>query len=184
MVFGLALSLGALVLINAPVTDTGHLYLGLFVFGFSFVILVTVWYSYSTIMAVLPVETRLLVVANLVLLFVVALEPYLLYVFAGNGSNAVGETASVLYAIDLAVMNAVLGGFLHILSREGKHLVTAPNPRKMRVRRNLTFVLCAVFLLSALPPFWTWIWWPGVPSRVILWMLTLPAGWIVRTLNR
>lgn len=183
MVFGLALSLGALVLINRPVTYASDLYGGLLVFGFSFMILMTVWYSYSTIMAVLPVETRSLVIANLVLLFVVALEPYLLYVFA-YGPIDVGEPASVLYAIDLAVMNAVLGGFLHILSREEGRLVSAPSLRKMRIRRDFTLAMSAVFLLSALPVFWSWAWWPGAPSRVILWMLTLPAGWIVRIWNR
>lgn len=183
MVFGLALSLGALVLINQPVTDANHLYLDLLVFGFSFLILVTVWYSYSTIMAVLPLETRGLVVANLVLLFVVALEPYLLYVFA-YGPRDVGELASVLYAFDLAAMNVVLGGFLHILSREEKRLVPAPSLRQIRIRRDFALAIGAVFLLSALPVFWSWSWWPGAPSRVVLWMLTLPAGWIVRTLNR
>ena len=183
MVFGLALSLGALVLINQPVTDAEHLYVGLLVFGFSFVILVTVWYSYSTIMAVLPVETRGLTVANLVLLFVVALEPYLLYVFA-YAPGQVSEPASILYATDLGVMNAVLGGFLHILSREERPLVPVPALRKMRIRRDFTFTITAVFLLSALPVFWTPIWPPGVPARVVLWMLTLPAGWIIRVAYR
>lgn len=183
MVFGLALSLGALVLINQPVADTNHLYLGLLVFGFSFLILVTVWYNYSTVMAVLPVETRGLIIANLVLLFVVALEPYLLYVLV-YAPAVVTEPDSVLYALDLAVMNGVLGGFFHILSKEEKHLVAPHVVRNMRVRRDATFALAAVFVLSALPLFWTWAWTPGVPGRIILWILTLPAGWIVRIVNR
>lgn len=184
MVFGLALSFGALVLINQPPTDAGRLYLGLLVFGFSFMILVTVWYNYSTIMAVLPVETRGLIVANIVLLFVVALEPYLLYVLVFYGPTSVTEPTSVLYGLDLAAMNAILGGFLHILSREEKPLVSAPYLRKMRVTRNFTVATASVFLLSSLPVFWSWAWWPGVPSRIVLWILTIPAGWIVRIRNR
>ena len=184
MVFGLALSLGALLLVNLPLGTPNELYFGLAMFGFSFLILVTVWYRYASIMGTLPMETRGIVVLNLVLLFVVAIEPYLLYVLALHATSAVGEPASVLYALDLAAMNTILGGFMHVLSREEKRLVSPASRRKMRVNRNFAFASGIVFLVTALPVFWTWIWIPGVPSRVLIWLLTLPAAWIVRLLNR
>ncbi len=180
MVFGLALSLGALVLISQPPQTPDALYAGLGLFGFSFLILVTVWYNYSSVMAVLPVETRGLIVLNFVLLFVVAVEPYLLYVVAFQVPDPVGESASVLYALDLAVMNVILGGFMHVLSREDKALVPAVLLKKFRSIRDVNFGFAAVFLISTLPVFWTWMWLPGTPGRIVLWILTLPVGWAVR----
>ncbi len=184
MVFGLALSLGALVLISLTPEDPAHFYAGVGLFGFSFLILVSVWYNYSSVMAVLPVETRGLIVANLVLLFVVALEPYLLFIVAFHTTDAVGEAASILYAVDLAAVNAILGGFLHVLSQEDKGLVPASMVKRMRSLRDVNFGFAVVFLVSLLPVFWTWAWTPGFPSRILLWVLTLPAGWAVRLARR
>ncbi len=180
MVFGLALSLGALLLINATPADPGALYYGLLMFAFSFVILVTVWYRYATIMASLPIETRGLLVLNLVLLFVVAVEPYLLYVTAYHGGESVGEPASVLFAIDVAAMNGILAAFMHVLAREERRPIPPSLQREMRITRNFALVLAVFFLVTALPVFWSWMWLPGVPSRVVLWTLTLPAGWVLR----
>ncbi len=184
MVFGLALSLGALVLISVPPQTPQGLYAGLGMFGFSFLILVTVWYNYSRVMSVLPVETRGLIVANLLLLFVVAIEPYLLFVVAFPANGTVGEAASVIYAIDLAAMNTILGAFAHVLSREDKGLLPAADLRRMRSIRNVDFGFAAVFLVSALPVFWTWTWLPRIPVRILLWLLTFPVGWTVRLLRR
>ncbi len=184
MVFGLALSLGALVLISQPPQTPDALYASLGLFGFSFLILVTVWNNYSSVMAVLPVETRGLIFLNFVLLFVVAVEPYLLYVVAFHAADPVGEAASVLYATDLAVMSAILGGFYHVLSREERALVPPRLLRKMRTIRDMNVGFAALFLVSALPVFWTWTWLPGYPSRILLWILTLPIGWAVRLARR
>ncbi len=181
MVFGLALSLGALVLISQPPADPGRLYYGLFIFGFSFVILVTVWYNYASIMAVLPLETLGLVLLNLALLFVVALEPYLLTQVALPANVAVQEPASVLYAFDLAAMNATMAGLTHVLSREERHLVPPKLMHRMRTTRNFTLATAVLFAVSALPVFWTWMVIPNVlPLRILLWTLTLPVGWFRR----
>ena len=184
MMFSLALSLGALVLISQlPQTPT-ELYAGLGLFGFSFLILVTVWSNYSRVMSVLPVETEGLIILNLLLLFVVAVEPYLLNVVAYQGLKPVGEAASVLYGVDLAVMNMILGGFVHVLSREEKALVPSSLFKQLRRIRDVNLGFAAVFLISVLPVFWTWMWLPGIPSRFVLWILTLPVGWSVRVARR
>lgn len=184
MVFGLALSLGALVLISVPPQTPGALYAGLGLFGFSFIILVTVWYNYSRVMSVLPVETRGFILTNLMLLFVVAIEPYLLFVVAYHESDSVGEAASIVYALDLTAMNLILGAFVHVLSQEDRGLVPASRLKVMRSIRNANFGFAAVFLVSTLPVFWTWTWAPGIPVRILLWILTLPAGWAIRLARR
>lgn len=185
MVFGLALSLGALVLISQPPRTPLDLYQGLGIFAFSFLILVTVWYNYSTIMAALPLETRGLVILNLILLFVVAIEPYLLYVLAYYGGNSVGEPASVLYAIDLAAMNAIMAAFAHVLAREERPLIPPAMLRRMRSTRNVTAAMAVIFLVTTLPVFWTWTLVPNaMPMRFVLWTVTLPVGWVNRLVHR
>jgi uncharacterized membrane protein len=189
MVFGLALSLGAFVLISQPPITSGpvpqnRLYFFLIIFGFSFVILVSVWNNYASIMAVLPLETRGLVVLNLVLLFAVTLEPYLLYVVAFYGGTIVGEPASVLYAIDLAVMNGILAGFVHVLLTKEHPSLSPEMTRKMRTVRTATAAMSVFFVFTILPVFWSWMIVPGLSARVILWSLTLPVGWVVRLLSQ
>lgn len=184
MVFGLALSLGALVLISQVPSTPQFLYAEVGLFGFSFLILVSVWYNYSSVLAVLPVETRGLIFTNFVLLFVVAVEPYLLFIVAFHTTEAVGEAASVLYALDLAVMNVILGGFVHVLSLEDRGLVPSNLLHRMRSIRNANFGFAAIFLVSILPVFWTWTWAPNIPSRIFLWILTLPVGWAIRLARR
>lgn len=184
LVFGLALSLGAFVLISRPPDTPGVLYWEILIFGFGFVILMNVWQNYSSTMSVLPMETRGLLVLNIGLLFLVAIEPYLLNLIAFSTIAPVVEAASVLYAFDIATMNLILAGFMHILSQEERGLLSPSATRRMRFTRNFVLGFAAVFALTALPVFWAWDWFPNLPSRIVIWTLTLPAGWILRIVSR
>ena len=77
LIFGLALSIGALNLITSKPADTAALFGSIATFGFSFLILIFVWFRYTEIMSVLPVETTRTRALNTVMLFFVAIEPYL-----------------------------------------------------------------------------------------------------------
>jgi uncharacterized membrane protein len=91
IVFGLALSIGSLVLIgNLPQTPE-ELAGDILLFVFSFILVVISWFLYSRIMAVLPVEVRGALVLNLVLLLCVALEPSTLYVLDSSQNLALVE---------------------------------------------------------------------------------------------
>ncbi len=78
MVFGLALSVGALALVSNPPTDSNELYTDIAIFGFSFLILIMVWFAYTRLMSVLVLEGRQTVALNTLLLFSVSIEPFLL----------------------------------------------------------------------------------------------------------
>ncbi len=181
LVFGLALSIGALALINQQPHDLGQLSFSLFGFAFSFLILVNVWYRYSTIMSVLPVETAGLIVLNLFMLFLVSVEPYLLnlLVFQTSLYSAVGEYVSIFYGLDIAGLNLVVGWFVHALANEEKRLVPRDMLRHYRLVRNFMFTGAAVFILSLFPFFWVWRI-AGFPVRIIMWVATLPLGWVMR----
>src|SRR5438876_2647088 len=77
LIFGLALSIGALNLIASKPPDTPALLGNIATFGFSFLVLIFVWFRYTEIMSVLPVETTRTRALNTVMLFFVAIEPYL-----------------------------------------------------------------------------------------------------------
>jgi uncharacterized membrane protein len=79
LVFGLALSIGSIVLLSRPFSTITDVEVNVLDFGFSFVIIVFTWLGYSRTMAVLPVETSTTLYLNIVLLFLVAIEPYFFY---------------------------------------------------------------------------------------------------------
>jgi predicted neutral ceramidase superfamily lipid hydrolase len=57
LIFGLALSIGALVLLGQTLTSFSQIIVSLAFFAFGFYLLVSVWYRYSSVMKVLPFET-------------------------------------------------------------------------------------------------------------------------------
>lgn len=79
LIFGVALSIGAITLIGQQPTSAQQVFVALGQYGFSFLILVSVWRAYSTIMSVLRVEAGRLINLNVILLFLVSIEPYLYY---------------------------------------------------------------------------------------------------------
>ncbi len=150
LIFGLALSIGALMLIGQQPTDFQSIVASLVFYSFSFLVLVSVWRSYSTILAVLPVETERLITINILLLFTVSIEPYLFnQLFIDNG--ALWNSVSLLYALDIAVMFLVLAFFNHVLGKEEKSLIPNNYLKKYRFDRNYGLVIAAVFIISILP---------------------------------
>ncbi|MGA2664524.1 MAG: TMEM175 family protein [Nitrososphaerales archaeon] len=191
IVFGLALSIGSLVLIgNLPQTPYG-LGSDILLFVFSFVLVVVSWYLYSLIMAVLPVEVRGSLVLNLVLLLCVALEPYTLYVLDSSGSQpgslSLVEWSSFAYAIDVGMIYLLLAGLARILLTEVKNPGTElrVHPAVVeRVRRTMRaeLFLGGIFLVSALPIFWVVT--PLGYLRFDVWYLSFGVGFFWRPFRR
>ncbi len=175
LIFGLALSIGALSLIQKTPATPEALFGSIAIFGFSFLILIFVWFRYTEIMSVLPVETGRTRALNTVMLFLVAIEPYLFnqLSFGVNSSNAPAlsqEVASATYAVALGAIWSILAMFAHILTIEEKNLVATDLLRKYRVQRNLAIIGSGVFFLSILPIFWTAV--EGTSLRYLMWAST------------
>ena len=159
IVFGLALSIGSLVLIgNLPQTPEA-LGTDIALFVFSFMLVVVSWFLYSRIMSVLPVEVRWALILNVFLLLCVALEPYTLYVLDQSQPVALLPWSSFAYALDVGLIYLILGGLAFILLAEAKrpgselHLHPAIIAGARRTMR-MEFFLGALFAISALPFFW------------------------------
>jgi hypothetical protein len=160
LVFGLALSIGSLILVGKGVQSAEDLVVNVLLFGFGFLIILMVWLRYSQTMAVLPVEARFALPTNLALLFLVALEPYLFYVCWSAQLPGVLSSATAAYALDVGGMLATQAALAQLVVREAKAGFYGNQPLSPIVlaefRRvvRLNAVLVGVFVVSALPVFW------------------------------
>jgi uncharacterized membrane protein len=184
LIFGLALSIGAVQLVTNLPTQPGDLTTDIYTFGFSFLILINVWNRYTATTSVMPVETPLMVRLNMVLLFLVVIEPFLFEVMIVNGfSKAVGVQASLYYGIDIGSMNLVLAYFTHLLAQEERNLIPREMIGRYKETRDNLILGAAVFLASDFPLFVA-VDVGGVPLRVILWILVLPMLWLPRAFGK
>ena len=127
-------------------------------------------------MSVLPVETGRTRSLNTIMLFLVAIEPYLFNQLS-FGLNAVAssplpqDVASATYGLDLGAIWIILAAFTHILTIEERNLVAPDLVHKYRLMRNLEIIVAGIFFVSLLPPFWTTMI-RGTSLRYVLWGLT------------
>jgi len=177
MIFGLALSIGAVSLLSQKPGNFTAVTYSIASFGFAFLILALVWFRYSKIMSVLPVESSGIVWANMLLLFLVSIEPYLFNLMTVSAySPAPGQldsgSTSTLYALDLGGLMLILAVFMHKLTDEEKRLIPRELLRGYRLTMYTTILAGILFLLSALPVFWSVIVIssPSVPVRYVLWI--------------
>ena len=177
MIFGLALSIGALSLISEKPASLFDLANSLLGFGFAFAILAMIWVRYTRIVSVLPVETGWLLRANLLMLFLVSVEPYLFNLVTSSGQLGSG-VASAVYAVDLGSIFLILAYFTHELVRGQRKLIHQELVRTHRQLRNAFLVAGAMFYVSTLPIFWSLAVF-GEQVRFIIWLSTF-AVWLVR----
>jgi len=185
LVFGLALSIGALSLLSTPPKTPADVRGDILAFAFSFLILISVWMSYTRIMSVLPLETRATLLLNVIMLFFVAIEPYLFYLVTLHAHEAdygLVDYASVIYALDMGGLMAILAFFNHELAVEEKQLVPKEMLPGQRRARNVYFISAALFLASALPLFWS-LQIDGVSVRFYVWFTPLVLSWISRSMR-
>ena len=174
VVFGLALSIGSLILVSQTPSTGDALALGIFYFGFSFFIVILVWLGFRRITVVLPYETQATLTVNVALLFCVAIEPFLFYVMVTT--NVIGADATMAFAIDLGVMMSLLSALGYLLLQEEKGNAHRRIARAAidRIDRSTIYhmVVGGIFLVSALPVFWT-ISFSGGPIRYDIWYFGL-----------
>jgi len=187
LVFGLALSIGAIALVSSPpVTDAGF-YRDIATFGFNFVVLISIWLRYTRIMSALPIETRGTMALNTVLLFTVSMEPFIFNIIrSGNSATPASvplfEAASSLYGVDLGIMMLIMAVFTLALADEEKRLVPKEMLRQLRSESANWFLSSAIFLVSALPVFGRvfvgGVAVSGLSVRTVLWLSGVVVIWV------
>jgi uncharacterized membrane protein len=178
-VFGFALAVGALSLTKANPETTIDVVGGLVLFILSFIILVVIWWGTIDIMSKIDKGKPETIFLNIVLLFFVAIEPYLLNIL----NTQLFPLSSALYAIDMAFLMLLLAALRQILIKEKKATLTVQQLRHLAISRNFQFVYAGLFFLSILPPFLEWTL-AGMSVRVLIWFVTLAISITVSARNR
>jgi uncharacterized membrane protein len=189
LVFGLALSIGAIVLVTQTAPKSGgDVISSLIEFGFSFIVLIRVWTRYTGIMSDLPFDTASTRNLNLVLLFLVSIEPYLFYLLYGSlGKHPTillsSDFTTAIYALDLAGLFCVLGVMTYFLAQEEKTQHVPELVRNFQFSANTQIIAALLFLISADGYFWR-VAPAGIPLRFWLWVAALIVGSVERAYLR
>jgi uncharacterized membrane protein len=188
LVFGLALSIGSIVLLSRPFSSITDVEVNVLDFGFSFVIIVFTWIGYSRTMAVLQTETSVSLYLNIVLLFLAAIEPYLFYILVSANIQLV-ESFSVPYGLNVGAIFLVQGGLARLVIIEDKQNESLGrdrlHPELIAQFRRVTIsdvIIGIAFLVSTLPYFWV----PIGPTylRFLIWFSSLSTFFVVRGVSR
>jgi len=175
------LSIGAisLVITNNQSSSASDINRNILQFLFVFIILITSWIIYTSDMSVLPIETRLVQLLNVLLLMLVATIPYLFdQVVSTINPSSVQDYASILFTADYAGTLVVMAVFSHIIAQEEEHLVDGEIMIRMRRVRNRLSLLTVIVLLSLAFP-WDWLL-LGVHVRLFIWLVPIISFWFNR----
>jgi len=157
LVFGLALSIGSIALIQHIPQAPTALINDVLNFGFSFLIIAVIWLSYTRIVSSLSAETSSTLLLKFALLFCVALEPFLYYVYQTT-VFAFLDFSSAAYAIDVGAMMVLLSGMTYMVIRQEVqhevHRLPARSIRLFRISMISRAIGAAIFLASASDIFW------------------------------
>jgi len=185
LIFGLALSIGALTLMGQAPSNFQDLVVSIAYYGFSFLILISVWYGYTRNMSLLRSETGRLVSLNILLLFLVSIEPFLFNQML-RSSMVLVEDISILYAFDLGGLFAVEALLANSIA--GDVSKSEQIRHNFRTRRNTLLLSMGLFFVSTIPVFWSWRIHisnsAGIPLRFMIWIIPLFAPIVRRYLKK
>jgi uncharacterized membrane protein len=187
LVFGLALSIGSIILISKLPQSPGDLISSVALFGFSFLIVISIWSGYTRTMAVLNSEVRGAFLLNIALLFCVAIEPYLFYVLQLQSTIGFLDFASSVYAVDVGAMMFILAGLIYLVLHQERAGMSKGLPQSMLTRlrsiRIAEVTNGVIFIFSALP----FVWLPdmfGSYIRFDLWYVSFAVFFLLFYLRR
>ena len=182
LIFGLALSIGALTLIGQQPSDFQQLLASILYYAFSFLILISIWRSYTRTTSLLPAETDRLVSLNIILLFLVSIEPYLFNQLLTANSLEMVQNISIVYAFDLGSLFIIQAFFAHSLVNQKKQNISEELIQEYKFRRYILLFGATLFFVSTLPVFWSWQIELGIktPLRLILWIIPLCLPLLMR----
>ena len=161
IIFGLALSIGSLILIQSQVLTWQDFVWNVLLFGFSFLVIALVWLLFSQTISALPSDIPSAMFLNFVLFFCVALEPYLFYMLMNGATQDLLGFTSVGYALDVGFMFVILAVLASFVLKQERADGEGQRPRlhpevlqRFKHMRIAEYAVGALFLVSAAPIFW------------------------------
>ena len=168
-VFALTLGLGAFSLSTIPRTSLVEVAQAVGAFAIAFFYIALIWIIQSRFFENYPLYDDAFLALNFVILFLVAISPFLMQGFSMSSDFA--DPMSILYALDIMGIYAILGVLHQRYIRQNKDRLEAKETREAKMDRNMQFIISAWFLISALIP---------IQYRFIFWMLLPPIPPIYR----
>jgi len=168
-VFALTLGLGAFSLSTIPRTSLVEVAQAVGAFAIAFFYIALIWIIQSRFFENYPLYDDAFLALNFVILFLVAISPFLMQGFSMSSDFA--DPMSILYALDIMGIYAILGVLHQRYIRQNKDRLEAEETREAKMDRNMQFIISAWFLISALIP---------IQYRFIFWMLLPPIPPIYR----
>ena len=107
-------------------------------------------------MSLLPADTNTLVNLNILLLFMVSIEPYLFNYLLGAATVEMAQNVSVVYAFDLGGLFLIQSFFANSLVPQKKRGLSKKLVREYNFRRYNLLTGALLFFISTIPAFWTW----------------------------
>lgn len=152
LIFGLALSIGSLVLItHATPTQAYDVLDSIGEFALGFLVLISVWRPYTEIMAHVEVESTSALDLNIALMLLVALEPYLFnLLWSYPDGSALANLSSQLYSLDLAGLMFILSSLLELVILRLKASNKQASASVLLESRVRLLLVGGLFLISAL----------------------------------
>jgi len=156
IIFGLALSIGSLILIENRVQAWQSFVWNIVLFGFSFAVIAMAWLSFSATMRYLSTQVSAVIFLNLMLFFCVILEPYLFYMLM-NSSGQLSMVISQVFAFDVGFMFFVLGILAEMVVKEARLNHPRYHSDDLETLERMVYpryIAGALFLISVVPFFW------------------------------
>jgi uncharacterized membrane protein len=161
-IFALTLGLGAFSLAIVPRTSILEVAQAVGVFGIAFFYIAIIWIINFRFFDKYPLYDNTFLALNFVVLFMVAISPFLMQGFSLSSDFA--DAMSILYALDIMGIFAFLGVLHQRYIIQNKEL-EEKTTREVKLDRNMQFIIAFWFLLSAFIP---------LQYRFIFWMLLAP----------
>jgi len=168
-VFALTLGLGAFSLSIIPRTSMVEVAQAVGAFAVAFFYIALIWIIHSRFFENYPLYDDAFLALNFVILFLVAISPFLMQGFSMSSDFA--DPMSILYALDIMGIYAILGVLHQRYIRQNKDGLEEKEAREVKMDRNMQFIISAWFLMSALIP---------IQYRFVFWMLLAPIPPIYR----
>jgi uncharacterized membrane protein len=162
-IFALTLGLGAFSLAIIPRTSIMEVAQAVGVFGIAFFYIAIIWIINFRFFEKYPLYDNTFLALNFVILFMVAISPFLMQGFSLSSDFA--DSMSILYALDIMGIFAILGVLHQRYILQNKEHLKEEKTREAKMDRNMQFIISLWFLVSAVIP---------VQYRFIFWMLLAP----------
>jgi len=162
-IFALTLGLGAFSLAIIPRTSIMEVAEAVGVFAIAFFYIAIIWIINFRFFEKYPLYDNTFLALNFVILFMVAISPFLMQGFSMSSDFA--DQMSILYALDIMGIFAILGVLHHRYILQNKEHIKEEKTREAKMDRNMQFIISLWFLISTVIP---------IQYRFIFWMLLAP----------